>query len=44
MAHQIGYQNDSSYIKAFKERFGMTPQRFRLGDHGITTHGNEHSI
>jgi AraC-like DNA-binding protein len=35
VAHQIGYQNDSSYIKAFKERFGMTPQRFRLGDHGI---------
>ncbi|MCS6238725.1 AraC family transcriptional regulator [Shewanella baltica] len=35
VAHQIGYKNDSSYIKAFKERFGMTPQRFRLGDHGI---------
>ncbi|WP_439651399.1 AraC family transcriptional regulator [Photobacterium atrarenae] len=29
IAHQVGYQNDSSYIKAFKARFGMTPQQFR---------------
>ena len=35
IAHQVGYQNDSSYIKAFKERFGLTPQQFRLRDHRI---------
>lgn len=29
IAHAIGYQNDSSYIKAFKERFGSTPQQHR---------------
>jgi len=35
VAHQVGYQNDSSYIKAFKDRFGVTPQQFRLRDHRI---------
>ncbi|NQZ92658.1 MAG: helix-turn-helix transcriptional regulator [Moritella sp.] len=35
VAHQVGYQNDSSYIKAFKDRFGLTPQQFRLRDHRI---------
>ncbi|KLV10508.1 hypothetical protein ABT57_08195 [Photobacterium ganghwense] len=28
VAHQVGYQNDSSYIKAFKIRFGITPGQF----------------
>jgi len=35
VAHQVGYHNDSSYIKAFKDRFGLTPQQFRLRDHRI---------
>jgi len=35
VAHQVGYHNDSSYIKAFKERFSLTPQQFRLRDHRI---------
>ena len=30
IADQIGYQNDSSYIKAFKASFNVTPQQFRL--------------
>ncbi|MGF1729363.1 AraC family transcriptional regulator [Photobacterium kasasachensis] len=29
IADKVGYQNDSSYIKAFKESFGTTPQQFR---------------
>ncbi|MEZ8717665.1 helix-turn-helix domain-containing protein [Vibrio splendidus] len=29
IADQIGYQNDSSYIKAFKAYFNVTPQQFR---------------
>ncbi|MCJ8349586.1 helix-turn-helix transcriptional regulator [Moritella sp.] len=35
VAHQVGYQNDSSYIKAFKARFAMTPQQFRTRNHRI---------
>ena len=30
IADQVGYQNDSSYIKAFKATFDITPQQFRL--------------
>ncbi|MEZ8125652.1 helix-turn-helix domain-containing protein [Vibrio splendidus] len=30
IADQVGYQNDSSYIKAFKASFNVTPQQFRL--------------
>lgn len=30
IADQVGYQNDSSYIKAFKAYFDMTPQQFRV--------------
>lgn len=30
IADQVGYQNDSSYIKAFKATFDVTPQQFRL--------------
>ncbi len=29
IADEIGYHNDSSYIKAFKSYFDMTPQQFR---------------
>ncbi|MEG3696531.1 helix-turn-helix transcriptional regulator [Vibrio coralliirubri] len=29
IADQVGYQNDSSYIKAFKAYFNVTPQQFR---------------
>jgi AraC-like DNA-binding protein len=29
IADIVGYQNDSSYIKAFKANFGSTPQQFR---------------
>ncbi len=29
IAAQVGYQNDSSYIKAFKAYFNVTPQQFR---------------
>ncbi|EEX35172.1 MULTISPECIES: AraC family transcriptional regulator [Vibrio] len=29
ISHKVGYQNDSSFIKAFKARFGMTPIQFR---------------
>jgi len=35
VAHQVGYQNDSSYIKAFKAHFAMTPQQFRTKNHRI---------
>ena len=35
VAHQVGYQNDSSYIKAFKARFAKTPQQFRTRNHRI---------
>lgn len=35
VAHQIGYQNDSSYIKSFKKCFGVTPQQFRLKEHRV---------
>ncbi|NOI08481.1 helix-turn-helix transcriptional regulator [Vibrio alginolyticus] len=30
IADLVGYQNDSSYIKAFKAYFDMTPQQFRV--------------
>ncbi|MBU2897365.1 AraC family transcriptional regulator [Vibrio hepatarius] len=30
IADNIGYKNDSSYIKAFKSYFDLTPQQFRL--------------
>ncbi|UPR53371.1 helix-turn-helix transcriptional regulator [Vibrio cyclitrophicus] len=30
IADQVGYQNDSSYIKAFKASFDVTPQQFRF--------------
>lgn len=30
IADRVGYQNDSSYIKAFKAYFDMTPQQFRV--------------
>ncbi|WP_031809527.1 AraC family transcriptional regulator [Vibrio parahaemolyticus] len=30
IADQVGYQNDSSYIKAFKAYFDVTPQQFRV--------------
>ncbi|HAS6150134.1 TPA: helix-turn-helix domain-containing protein [Vibrio vulnificus] len=30
IADQVGYQNDSSYIKAFKAYFDLTPQQFRV--------------
>lgn len=30
IADKIGYQNDSSYIKAFKTYFDTTPQQFRI--------------
>ncbi|WP_192890439.1 AraC family transcriptional regulator [Vibrio bathopelagicus] len=30
IADQVGYQNDSSYIKAFKASFNVTPQQFRF--------------
>lgn len=30
IADQVGYQNDSSYIKAFKAYFDVTPQKFRV--------------
>ena len=30
IADQVGYQNDSSYIKAFKAYFDVTPQQFRM--------------
>ncbi|GLT16817.1 transcriptional regulator [Vibrio zhanjiangensis] len=30
IADKIGYKNDSSYIKAFKSYFDLTPQQFRL--------------
>ncbi len=30
IADKVGYQNDSSYIKAFKAYFDMTPQQFRV--------------
>lgn len=30
IADQVGYQNDSSYIKAFKASFNLTPQQFRF--------------
>ncbi|PMJ65323.1 AraC family transcriptional regulator [Vibrio splendidus] len=29
IADQVGYQNDSSYIKAFRANFNITPQQFR---------------
>ncbi|MFA0309428.1 AraC family transcriptional regulator [Vibrio splendidus] len=29
IADQVGYQNDSSYIKAFRANFNVTPQQFR---------------
>lgn len=29
VSHKVGYQNDSSYIKAFKTRFGLTPKKFK---------------
>ncbi|KOO13838.1 AraC family transcriptional regulator [Vibrio xuii] len=32
IADQVGYQNDSSYIKAFKAYFDVTPQQFRVND------------
>lgn len=32
IADRVGYQNDSSYIKAFKAYFDMTPQQFRVND------------
>ncbi|MCR9364535.1 AraC family transcriptional regulator [Vibrio antiquarius] len=32
IADLVGYQNDSSYIKAFKAYFDMTPQQFRVND------------
>ncbi len=30
IADRVGYQNDSSYIKAFKAYFKVTPQQFRM--------------
>lgn len=30
ISDQVGYQNDSSYIKAFKAYFDSTPQKFRV--------------
>ena len=33
IADKIGYQNDSSYIKAFKRHFETTPQQFRMHSH-----------
>ncbi|MFA0054805.1 AraC family transcriptional regulator [Vibrio echinoideorum] len=30
IADKVGYQNDSSYIKAFKAYFDVTPQQFRV--------------
>ena len=32
IADKIGYKNDSSYIKAFKSYFDLTPQQFRLNE------------
>ncbi|WP_341663171.1 helix-turn-helix transcriptional regulator [Vibrio sp.] len=32
IADKVGYKNDSSYIKAFKSYFDLTPQQFRLNE------------
>jgi len=35
VANECGYSSQSSFIKVFKERFGMTPKEWRQGGHKL---------
>lgn len=33
ISHQVGFTSSANFSTAFKERFGLTPREFRLGQH-----------